>query len=67
MSRHIKSVTLNGIVCIHRVHRASRTKHPVHRLEQLVHSIEYHVHRNYHIMYVILDVVPIKPFVVHSV
>ena len=35
MSRHIKTVTLNGIVCIHRVYRIEypvrHMEHPVHR------------------------------------
>ena len=42
MSRHIKSVTLNGIVCIHRVRH---TVHPVRCIEHPVLRIEHPVHR----------------------
>ena len=45
MSRHMKSVTLNGIVCIHHVHH---TEHTVHRSEHPVHHIEHTVCRREH-------------------
>ena len=50
MAKHIKGVTLNGIVCIYLV---SRTEHPVHRIEHPVHYIEHPVHRKYPIVYVL--------------
>ena len=48
----IKSVTLNGIVC----------NHCVHRIEHHVWRIEHPVPRKYPIMYVLLGVVPSNPF-----
>ena len=58
----IKSVTLNGIVCINRVRRI---KHPVHRIEHPVCQMEHRVHRKYPIMYILIGVVPIEPFIMH--
>ena len=37
MDGHIKSVTFNGIVCIHPVRRI---EHPVHSMEHLLHHYE---------------------------
>ena len=55
MSRHIKSETLNGTVCIPCV---GHTEHPLRR-------IEHPICRKYPIVYVLLSVVPIEPFIVH--
>ena len=47
MSTHIKSVTLNGIVRIHRVRHARQTAHPVRSIEHPVHCMEHPVQRKY--------------------
>ena len=53
MARHIKSVTLNGVLCIHHVRH----------LEHTVHCMEHPVHRKYPNVYVLLAIVPIEPFI----
>ena len=66
MSRHIKSVTLNGSVCIHFVQRLHCTiEHLLHGIVHILRRIEHPVHHKYPIIYALLGVVHIEPFIVH--
>ena len=59
MPRHIKSVTLNGIVCIHSVRHVRRTAHPVPRIGHTVNRMEHLIHCQYPIFNVLLGIVPL--------
>ena len=63
MSRHIKSVTLNRIVCVHRLHGI---EHLLSCIEHFLRCMEHPVHRKYPIMYFLLGAVPIEPFIVQN-
>ena len=60
--RRVKSVTLNRIVCINRLHCI---EHLLRCIEHLVRRMEHPVHRKYPILYVLLGALPIEPFIVH--